>query len=267
MIDADVALERIDRAIAEHQTVAFYSLFSGGLDSLSSTLIASRHPAFDGVLHIDTTIGVPETREYVERVCSERGWKLVVRRPPIAYDEIVLDYGFPGPGGHTLIYNRLKERAMEGFSRDVKLALDVPMRRRILLASGVRRQESARRMRLPPDPISRVKGRVFVSTIYDATKLDVRRFVAESGVAENPVSALIHKSGECLCGAFAKPGELDELALWFPHVADRIRALEERVRTCGSERARLACRWGARPLAQAETLFDASPGPLCQSCV
>ena len=36
--------------------VAVYALFSGGHDSLCSTFIASRHPLFQGVVHLNTGI-------------------------------------------------------------------------------------------------------------------------------------------------------------------------------------------------------------------
>lgn len=37
-----------------------------------------------------------------------------------------------------------------------------------------------------------------------------------------------HMSGECLCGAFAKPGELDEIRFWYPAMADELGLKEER---------------------------------------
>jgi hypothetical protein len=40
-------------------------------------------------------------------------------------------------------------------------------------------------------------------------------------------------SGECLCGAFAKPGELKEIETWFPETGKRIRELERKVAAAG----------------------------------
>jgi hypothetical protein len=31
-------------------------------------------------------------------VRAEQGWDLSVYEPPVPYEEIVLEYGFPGPG-------------------------------------------------------------------------------------------------------------------------------------------------------------------------
>ena len=58
-------------------------------------------------------------------------------------------------------------------------------------------------------------------------------YFAHYGVPRNPVVDLIHKSGECLCGAFAKPNELREIEYWYPEVGKRIRDLEAKVRAAG----------------------------------
>ena len=50
----------------------------------------------------------------------------------------------------------------------------------------------------------------------------------------NPVVDLLHMSGECLCGSFARPGELAEISLWYPRAAARIFELERRVLEAGS---------------------------------
>jgi hypothetical protein len=53
------------------------------------------------------------------------------------------------------------------------------------------------------------------------TKMDLnayrRRF---ADVPRNEVSALLHMSGECLCGCFGHPDELEEIRMWFPEAAE-----------------------------------------------
>ena len=76
-------------------------------------------------------------------------------------------------------------------------------------------------------------------------------------VPQCEASSLIHKSGECLCGAFAKPGELEELEYWFPETGAYIRSLEREAEKAGKP----YCKWGhglnktTRPV-----------GPLCSEC-
>ena len=40
-------------------------------------------------------------------------------------------------------------------------------------------------------------------------------------------------SGECLCGAYAKEGELDRIRKYYPDVADRIEKIEDEVIATG----------------------------------
>jgi hypothetical protein len=49
-------------------------------------------------------------------------------------------------------------------------------------------------------------------------------------------------SGECLCGAFAKPGELEMIRFFFPDTAAEIDELERKAKA-----AKKHCVWGTRP--------------------
>ena len=62
------------------------------------------------------------------------------------------------------------------------------------------------------------------------------------GLDRNPVVDLLHKSGECLCGAFAAKDEIRDLEVWFPEVAERIHEPRARVDDAG----RIGCVWGHR---------------------
>lgn len=75
----------------------------------------------------------------------------------------------------------------------------------------------------------------------------------------NPVSEKLHMSGECLCGAFAKPDELEEIRFWFPEVAAEIDRLEAEVAAAGHREP--FCRWGHGQGKPTE-----KTGPLCTSC-
>ena len=67
-------------------------------------------------------------------------------------------------------------------------------------------------------------------------------------------------SRECQCGAFARQGELDEIAFWYPRTAARIHAPEVRAAAVG-----VPCQWGRPP----PEGHPAGPTPavgLCWSC-
>lgn len=110
-------------------------------------------------------------------------------------------------------------------------------------------------------PIERKGSIVWASPILDWSKPDLnacRR--ASPGMPRNEVAALLHMSGECLCGAFSRPGELDEIGDWFPGVAAGIHALEQAALDAGIPSQRCRWGWGAGVEPRSRT------GPLCSSC-
>ena len=248
-------LDILAGAVERYRPVKVFALFSGGHDSLCSTHLASRSPRFDGGVHIDTGIGIEQTRAFVRATCERHGWPLREYRPPMSYEEIVLRWGFPGPAGHSLVYGRLKERCLRQLVRENKSG----RRDRVLLVSGIRRQESRRRMGYV-EPVQADGARVWVAPLLNWSHEDKHAYLDAHSLPRNPVVEKLCMSGECLCGAFARKGELDEIAFWYPEAAARIRALEARAAEAG-----VPCRWGQPP----DTAKRTAPTPtvgLCWSC-
>ena len=263
---APAPLEIIDAAITAHSSDRYpvrsvYALFSGGHDSLVSTAIAARHPLFAGAVHINTGIGIEQTREFVRATCREQGWPLFEVRAledcGQCYRSMVLDQGFPGPALHYKMFQRLKERPLRHFIKRV------PHPERTVLVSGRRLLESSRRSRTVK-PHDRNRRMIFASVIYRWSALDVTDFIEQAGLRRNPVVDLLHMSGECLCGAFAQRGELDEIRAWFPEKAAEIEALEGEVRAHG-----FPWGWEGGPTAThpGQLDLDLFTQPLCTSCV
>lgn len=234
------AMALLDAAVKEFKPKMVVGLMSGGDDSIPACYVASLHPAFSGILHVNTGIGIEATREHVRWVCANRKWRLWEYKAlenvnakgdpdPMSYDNLVIGYGFPGAFGHQLMYSRLKERQLRRFERDMGA---LPQNgERILYVSGIRREESARRKNRD---VMRGYGRhAFVCPLIHWGREDCGYARLYAKIPRNPVSEKIGKSGECLCGAFAHPGELAEIAYWFPEDAQRIRDLEKRVRDAG----------------------------------
>jgi 3'-phosphoadenosine 5'-phosphosulfate sulfotransferase (PAPS reductase)/FAD synthetase len=246
------AFSVLDQAEAEHSPRARFALFSGGHE-LSAA-------------HIRTGTGIPQTTEYVQQTCAAQGWALKVYEPPVRYEEIVLEYGFPGPGQHGLMYQRLKERCLRMLVREHKEVFSD----RIMLVTGVRSEESVRRMR-HVERIQREGAQVWAADIWNWSKLDCNRFIAAHALPRNPVVDMLHMSGECLCGAFARPGEISEIEMWFPDHAAWLHDLEDRVRAVGLR----GCVWGQRPprihreqmaLTFGDEWDAMATGPLCIGC-
>lgn len=231
----------LDEAVAEHDPAMIFALFSGGHDSVSSTTVAQGWAKERGrwlpVATVNTGTGISRTREFVIATAQKYDWPLMELHPPRSYRSLVLEHGFPGPGFHDrFAYPRLKERCFRNLARLV------PPDRNVMFVTGVREQESERRT----EHVERiqVRGRViWTAPIWDWSKADVNRFMAKRQIERNPVVDLIHMSGECLCGAMAHPGELAEIAEWFPEKVAEIRALEDEVERTGHP----ACKWGKRP--------------------
>lgn len=221
----------IARAIAEYAPKRIFGLFSGGDDSLTATH-AARHllgSAMDAVVHINTGIGLPETRAFVDTASSALDWNLLEYKALDCgqdYERLVLSYGFPGARHHTKMFNRLKERPLRALDRDNQGGINV-------LISGLRKQESGRRMRLKNEPIQKDGRRVWVAPFFYWSNDQIREYRERIELPKNPAKQYLCMSGECLCGAYAKKGELKQIDFFFPATGTRLRDLQRRVNANG----------------------------------
>lgn len=228
----------LGKAIFDYQPRAVFGLFSGGHDSLCSTSIAASFlNDFTAAAHINTTIGVKETRLYVRAAAETLGWKLVEKYPPQSYRDICVEHGMPGPGAHLFCYTRLKERCVRELVREQK----VDRNDRVILVTGVRVHESKRRMGNVVE-VDRRGAQVWVAPCLEWTDEDKEAYIAALNLPRNPVVDEIGMSGECLCGSFAEPGELDIVSEAFPQT----RAEIEEIKAACRERG-VHAEWGQRP--------------------
>lgn len=271
----DDAIRIIDDSMVGKESMGLYSMFSGGHDSLVATHVASHHPLFAGVIHLDTTTGLPETRKFVEETCAELGWALHVGRPYLPYESYLVKFGFPGPAMHYIMYNRLKERPLLGVLKDLKPS-GAKRGARFFLASGVRTSESSRRALIKTEP-HEDGTRVWVPVIHDWESSHVREYIKWAGLRRSPVKDLLHMSGECFCGAFARQSEFQEISLFYPEQAERIRGWQQIVEIVAKNRKAEVqngmtpedqlidsnhCRWGwSRGASQEQTFM-----PMCFEC-
>lgn len=223
-LKADQARRIITAAATEHKLDAVYALFSGGHDSLTATHIASKHPLFAGVIHIDTGTGIPDTRAFVEQVCKAQGWPLHIGKPATTYEMLLVKQGFPGPAQHSFMYRMLKERPL------VELLKGLRKGQRIGLITGARQQESVRRMG-HVDTHRKDKVAVWINDIFDWTALECGEYMRTHKLPRNPVKDRMHMSGECFCGSYARPEEKRELEIWYPLQAQKLEAWQTLVRT------------------------------------
>lgn len=234
--ECDRARSILDDAIETYRPVAVFAGFSGGHDSLVSTHLTMGHLGDRcKALHINTGIGIEKTRDFVRRVSAGFGWPLVEQSPPDRYEDLVLGRvkgypgGFPGPRMHGLMYQRLKERAIRRVVRDHKAFRS---REAVMFVTGIRHDES--RVRTGYNrATSRVGSQVWVNPFYFSTHATFERYMVEHGLPRNPVKDACGMSGECLCGAYAHPGEKLRIRVACPKTADYLDDLERRVIEAG----------------------------------
>jgi len=208
-----------------------YAAVSGGDDSIVALYFAyhSPHIELDGIVHIETGIGVPETKEYVEKTADKLGLDFYAvgegnaRYPHESYDFLVMKFGFPGanPIAHSQIQSNLKDKPFNRFES----TLDGD----VALISGVRKLESDRRYDkltdLAENGFKEVKNILWTSPIVEFSDADLRQYKDEHDIEENLVSATLNSSGECLC-TYEDRHRLTDLQTFYPHVAQRIFRLE-----------------------------------------
>ncbi len=253
--EADV----ITRAVAEHSPSSVWALFSGGHDSLCSTHVAAQHPSFSGVVHVNTGIGIEETREFVRETCREHGWPLKEYHPDKkTYEMLVAEKGMPrGPQSHNTMYYWLKQRQIRRLVADHKQGTFD----RVGLVTGIRVKESGRRMESTISvPVRRNGAQLWINPILTWTKPDCNAYIEAHGLERNHVSDVLHRSGECLCGALADHTEIMMIDQFYPAAGAEIHRLEDVARRRG-----LACKWAYAPPAAypSQEQFDLE---LCTSC-
>lgn len=223
----------INQAIKKYNPAEIFIGFSGGGDSLlCANIVMELYPEAK-IFHANTGIGLKKTRQFVRSYCKKKGWDLVEIRAKEDcgqdYEQMVIEYGFPGPGLHHKMYQRLKERCIQKLHRDYKKKRG----NKILMATGIRHDESQIRAGYKNSIIDVVGGVVWVNPVYWFSGQDKHDYLKRNNIETNPVSDKIGMSGECLCGAYAHKGELDLIRLVEPETAQYIEELEQRVWDAG----------------------------------
>lgn len=246
-----------------------FVLFSGGNDSATLVywLLHNTPIQIDGAVHINTGIGVQQTREFVRDFCRDFGVPLIEKKAPEGeYERLCREYGVPGPGAHWQAYRYLKDRQIEALVREHRPPKEKAEKGKrskpqppIMLITGVRKSESKRRMGTTR-PIKERKGQLWVAPHLDWSKQQFTDYRNTHDIPRNEVADVLHMSGECLCGAFGGRDELHELAIFYPEVYAQIQRAEEIARTAGQK----YCQWGR---ARNKKDFDRDDMDMCSNCM
>ncbi|MBA2396165.1 MAG: hypothetical protein H0V70_25855 [Ktedonobacteraceae bacterium] len=216
------------------------------------------------LVYINTKIGIEKNRDFVHRFANLfiGGDRFSEYVTPESYEDWCFRHGFPGPSAHRWMYIRLKERCIKHlvsvstYQIDKKILHEVlngmqvlhPLvqhflleqiciemrkafqarKKKIMFITGVREQESARRAR-HVTPIQTRGREIWVSPLAGWSKEEVMMVHQWHRIIRNEVADTLHRSKDCLCGAFASKGELDELCFWYPEEGAYIKDLQRRV--------------------------------------
>ena len=199
--------------------------FSGGIDSLVATYLT--HDLLRGVeilievVFVDTGIGLPDVRRYVEEVSNLYGWRLKILSPNKSFFEIASKNGMPTPKIRWCC-RYLKLMPLLNYAASLG-------KQRVLFTTGLRRSESLRRAKMKGFFYRKYKDVdiFYVDPIINWSDEDVKRYINENKLYVNPVYRLIGFSGECFCGAFTKLEHLIKVARYYPEFIERFRVLEE----------------------------------------
>jgi 3'-phosphoadenosine 5'-phosphosulfate sulfotransferase (PAPS reductase)/FAD synthetase len=199
-----------------------WALLSGGKDSTVSAVEMHDSNKLEGVVFINTGIGLIETKEYVEEISLKFDWKLKIFSGYTSYDSYVLKHGFPTPSGHSQIMHILKLDAVRRFISWHKKEYGAPP----LIFSGIRSQESGRRSKWARR-FQFYQGAYWDCPIFHYNDDEVWNFHYSHDIPINSAYGTIGKSGDCLCGAFGNLTEKKIIERYYPYLADHIQSLEE----------------------------------------
>lgn len=223
----------IRKAIEEIDPYAIVIMFSGGTDSLTAYHVAKYlQVPISGILHINTGTGIPETTQFVRAWAERQPYPFWEAQAGDAYEKYLNRKGFFGRGriAHTYAWHTLKA---EHYRKMISRMIRQKQRgRRILLINGARRYESENRMFTMKDSIQRESEKssnYWVNIINEWTAQDCLDFLGEYAIQRNPVSEVLCRSGECMCGTMQTLEERQEAGFWYPHWGDWLDNLERRI--------------------------------------
>lgn len=226
-----------------------YGLCSGGKDSMSACSVAHNIRPLDGIILVDTSIVARNgedkpsyiaSRKFAEKlgvpfICIKpkddlkKGFEYVrcVMKYGMGktYENYCKKYGFPHAGQHSQAMRWLKKKALVGFVMSITKSGD-----RVAFISGVRQKESSRRevnaqIIGVDDDTPRI---IWIAPIYYWTTKEAYAYVERHGFELSESYTMLHLSGDCLCGAYAKKEEAHLIKMFYPDTGEQIAEIEKK---------------------------------------
>jgi len=218
---------------ASDQPDWFWSL-SGGIDSVAAFLAtyeALRSSDSGGNfakapvgIYLDTRIGVPLNRLYVEQLTDWAGVQLWTLRTDESFLEWLRRDGAPGGGAHQEVRNELKDRQV---SKLTTLADDP------VYVLGIAADESDTRAEF--DKVREMRRHTEVYPVHRMARKERAELILRSGCPRNPLWAHPSVITDCGCLANGDPSELRKTIELFPEFGQRLKEWEESIEHDGLE--------------------------------
>ena len=205
----------------------FDCFFSGGRDSALTCYIAHKVANALGkqfrLVHIDTKISIPDTREYVEKYAEWIGAELVVVTTKYDYFKSVKEWGYPSVIKNRWCWRYLKQEPLYEFRINELRERE----REALWVLGIRRSESVFRLEnygklkntLTRAMIKNLHVTEWLPILYLSSK-DIDILINKFNIPKNPVWQKLGISGECLCLAGTSKKTLEALFSQYPDIAE-----------------------------------------------
>lgn len=213
--------EIYDRTMTEFKPYACVLLLSGGDDSLlTKEVLHALDIKPDFIMHGVTGTEIHEVKEFVRRISTASNIKYLEADSKDAYERYVMRKGFFGKGNdaHAKSYHILKAQPFRtAVSHNIRHGVKG---RHILFLNGVRVDESENRADKLGDKIFNsdpaAPKNIWVNIIHWWTTKERDEYLSGNNIERNPVSILLGRSGECMCGTMQTMATGLQVAELFP---------------------------------------------------
>lgn len=228
------SFEIYEEAMAIYKPYAVVLMLSGGDDSLLCERVCNELGiSIDLIIHGVTGTGIWETQKFVRELAENSKIKYIEANAGDAYEKYVMRKGFFGCGNdaHAKSYHVLKAGPFRmAVSHNIRYGIKG---RNILLLNGVRVDESDNRADKLGEKYFNIDPaaprNIWVNIIHWWLTKERDQYLEGNRIIRNPVSILLNRSGECLCGTMQTMATGLEAEEYFPKWGKWWRDVRKRV--------------------------------------
>jgi hypothetical protein len=181
------------------------------------------------LVHIDTTIGLEETEEYVRTYAQWLGAELIILRPDYTFEEYVAKYPYwphIWPPRARWCYHKLKRMPVERYLKQNYKNGDI-------VVLGIRGSESLFRLSNYTAVFTekyysdaKVNAKIWLPLLYAKDEI-LEKLIKKFGIPRSPVWEKIGMSGECFCLAATTERKVIQAVKAYPTLAERLIEIDD----------------------------------------